>query len=115
MKKELICIVCPMGCHLEVDVENGYSVTGNQCKRGIAYGMKELTNPTRTITSTVRIKGGIYNRLPVKTDKEISKKLIIQVMELLDDIVVESPVKVGKVLLENILDTDVNIVSSRSM
>lgn len=115
MKKELICIVCPMGCHLEVDIDNDYAVTGNQCKRGIDYGKKELTNPTRTITSTVRITGGIYNRLPVKTDKEISKKLIIKVMELLDGIVVESPVKVGTILLEDILDTDVNIVASRSM
>lgn len=115
MKKELICIVCPMGCHLEVDIENDYKVTGNQCKRGIDYGKKELTNPTRTITSTVKIVGGIYNRLPVKTDKEISKKLIIHVMELLNDITVESPIKVGTVLLENILGTDVNIVASRSM
>ncbi len=115
MKKELICIVCPMGCHLEVDVDNDYKVTGNQCKRGIEYGKKELTNPTRTITSTVKINGGIYNRLPVKTDKEISKKLIISVMELLDDITVEAPVKVGTVLLENILGTNVNIVASRSM
>lgn len=115
MKKELICIVCPMGCHLEVDVDNDYQVTGNQCQRGVAYGKKELTNPTRTITSTVKIVGGIYNRLPVKTDKEISKKMIKDVMLLLDSIVVEAPVKMGTVLLENILGTDVNIVASRSM
>ena len=56
MKQKLICIVCPMGCHLDVDVEDDYAVTGNQCKRGIAYAKKELTNPTRTITSTVKIK-----------------------------------------------------------
>lgn len=115
MKRKLICIVCPMGCHLDVDVDNDYAVTGNQCKRGIAYAKKELTNPTRTITSTIRIAGGIYNRLPVKTDKEISKKQVFKVMELLDNIIVVSPVKVGTVILSNILDTDVNIVASRSM
>jgi CxxC motif-containing protein len=115
MKQELICIVCPMGCHLEVDVENDYSVTGNQCKRGIDYAKKELTNPTRTITSTVRISGGIYNRLPVKTDKEIDKKLIFDVMELLNDIIVSSPIKMGDVIISNVLGTDVNIVASRSM
>lgn len=115
MKQKLICIVCPMGCHLDVDVENDYAVTGNQCKRGIAYAKKELTNPTRTITSTVKIAGGIYNRLPVKTDKEISKKQVFKVMELLDDIVVESPIKVGTIILQNVLGTEVNIVASRSM
>ena len=115
MKKELICIVCPMGCHLTVDVDNEYKVTGNQCKRGIDYGKKELTNPTRTITSTVKITGGIYNRLPVKTDKEINKKLIFDVMRLLDEIEVVSPVQMGTVLLKNVLGTDVNIVASRSM
>ncbi len=115
MKKELICIVCPMGCHLEVDIDNDYAVTGNQCKRGEVYGKKELTNPTRTITSTVRIKGGIYNRIPVKTDKEISKKSIFEVMKLLEGVELIAPVKVGDVVLENILDTDVNIVTTRSM
>jgi len=115
MKQKLICIVCPMGCHLDVDVENDYAVTGNECKRGIAYAKKELTNPTRTVTSTVKIAGGIYNRLPVKTDKEINKKQVFKVMKLLDDVLVDSPIKVGTVILSNILDTDVNIVATRSM
>jgi CxxC motif-containing protein len=115
MKQKLICIVCPMGCHLDVDIDNDYAVTGNECKRGIAYAKKELTNPTRTITSTIKIRGGIYNRLPVKTDKEISKKQVFEAMKLLDDVIVESPIKVGTIILSNILDTDVNIVASRSM
>jgi CxxC motif-containing protein len=115
MNKELICIVCPMGCHLEVDIENDYQVTGNQCKRGIGYAKKELTNPTRTITSTVKIKNAIYNRLPVKTDKEVPKNLIMEIMKELDKVVVESPIKVGTILLKNVLGTDVNIVASRSM
>ena len=115
MKQKLICIVCPMGCHLDVDVDNDYTVTGNQCKRGIGYAKKELTNPTRTITSTVKINGGIYNRLPVKTDKEINKKQVLEVMRLLDDVLVESPIKVGSVILSNILDTDINVVATRSM
>ena len=115
MKQKLICIVCPMGCHLDVDVDNDYAVTGNECKRGIAYAKKELTNPTRTVTSTVKIAGGIYNRLPVKTDKEINKSQVFEVMKLLDDVLVDSPIKVGSVILSNILDTDVNIVATRSM
>lgn len=115
MKQKLICIVCPMGCHLEVDIDNDYSVTGNECRRGISYAKKELTNPTRTITSTVKITGGIYNRLPVKTDKEISKKDVFKVMKLLDDLIVESPIVVGKIILSDILGTNVNVVATRSM
>ena len=115
MKKELICIVCPMGCHLEVDIDNDYSVTGNQCKRGIIYGKKELTNPTRTVTSTVKISDGLHDRLPVKTDKEIDKKLIFKVLEELENISVTAPIKVGSIIIKNILDTEVNIVASRSM
>ena len=70
---ELICIVCPKGCHLKVDEENGYKVTGNGCPRGAACGEKELVNPTRTITSTVRINGKTERRVPVKTSADFPK------------------------------------------
>ena len=53
--KDLICIMCPKGCHLKVDEEHGYTVTGNRCPRGAEYGHNELKNPTRVITSTVRL------------------------------------------------------------
>ena len=72
--KELICIVCPKGCHLKVDEENGYAVTGNSCPRGAEYGKNELSNPTRMLTSTVCIEGGIYPRLPVKTSQAIPNR-----------------------------------------
>ena len=66
--KELVCIVCPKGCRLHVDDENGYTVTGNSCPRGAEYGKNEIQNPTRVLTSTVRLSGGAYRRCPVKTD-----------------------------------------------
>lgn len=115
MKKELICIACPMGCHLEIDIENDYKVTGNQCKRGEIYGKKELINPTRIVTSTVKIEGGIYNRIPVKTDNEVPKKLIFEVMKELNHVILKSPVKMGEVVIENVCGTGVNIVTTRSM
>ncbi len=115
MKKKLVCIVCPMGCLLDVEVENDYAVTGNQCKRGIGYAKKELTNPTRTVTSTVKIKGSIHDRLPVKTDKEVSKNKVFEVMKILDSVIVTSPIKVGTIIVENIFGDNVNIVASRSM
>ena len=115
MKTQLICIACPIGCHLEIDTDNDYAVTGNQCKRGAIYGKKELTNPTRIITSTVIIKNAIHNRLPVKTDGEIPKNMIFDVMKQLNNISVSSPVKMGQVIIENVCETGINIVASRSL
>jgi CxxC motif-containing protein len=113
--KQLICIVCPKGCHLNVDEENGYSVTGNGCLRGVEYAKKELTHPTRVVTSTVKIKGASHSRCPVKTDRDIPKELIFQAMALLNDVELVSPVKLGTVACANILGTDANFVVTKSM
>ena len=113
--KNVICITCHKGCHLTVDEENGFAVTGNSCPRGAEYGKNELQHPVRVITSTVRIKGAAGPRLPVKTDRPLPKEKMFQCMELLNTITVQSPVQVGQVLAANILGTDVNIVSAKTM
>jgi CxxC motif-containing protein len=113
--KEMVCIVCPMGCHIQVDIENDYKVTGNQCPRGAKYGKEELTAPTRVITSTVRIEGGLYNRLPVKTTSAIPKGLMWDCIELLNNVTVQSPVKVGDVIIKDILSTGIDLVAARDM
>lgn len=117
--KEMVCIVCPLGCKLTVTEDNqstdGYKVEGNKCPRGEAYGIKELTNPTRVVTSTVKIKKGLLSRLPVKTDGAIPKHLITECMKELNSIEVETPVKVGDVIISNVLDTGIDIIASRSM
>ena len=109
--KELICIICPKGCHLKVDEENGCAVTGNGCARGAEYGKKEITDPTRVITSTVGITGGIYSRCPVKTDRPIPKKMIGDAMELLP----EGFTCPGDVVVSDILGTGANFVATRDM
>lgn len=114
MKKNMICIVCPMGCHLTVDTET-LEVTGNTCPRGDKYGKEELTAPKRVITSTVRIKGGIHNRVSVKTNDAIPKELNFKCMELLKSVELQSPVKRGDVVLKNIFDTGVDVVVTRDM
>jgi CxxC motif-containing protein len=113
--KQLICIVCPKGCHLSVDEENGFTVTGNGCARGAEYGKKELTHPTRVITSTVKITGANHNRCPVKTDRDIPKEFIIQAMELLNGVELHSPVLRGDMILENIFGTGANFVVTKTM
>ena len=113
--KQLICIVCPKGCHLNVDEQNGYAVTGNGCPRGAEYGKKELTHPTRVITSTVKIKNGTHSRCPVKTDRDIPKELIFKAMALLNDVELVSPVKRGDIVLSDILGTEANFIVTKSM
>lgn len=111
----LICIVCPKGCHLNVDEKNGYTVTGNGCLHGAEYGKKELTNPTRIITSTVKIKGGCHRRCPVKTDKAIPKNMIFAVMKKLNGIELISPVKCGNIVIKDILGSGADLVVTKSM
>lgn len=113
--KEMICILCPMGCHLNIDIENDYKVTGNSCPKGAVYGKEELIAPKRVVTSIVRVSGGIHHMVPVKTDKPIAKELVFQCMELLKDIKIQSPQKIGTVILNNILGTDANIVLTRDI
>ncbi len=112
--KELICIVCPKGCHLKVDEENGFKVTGFSCKRGEAYGLKEVTAPTRTLTSVVRIKGAMYPCCSVKTSSDIPKPLIPQAMELLRDITLTAPAGIGQVVVHDICGTGVDWIVTKN-
>ena len=114
MIKELICISCPMGCHLSVDTEK-MTVTGNTCKRGETYGINEIKNPVRVVTTTVKIEGGTHAVLPVKTKSPIPKDLNFKCIEILNNIILKAPVKMGEVVVNNILDTGVDIVTSRDM
>lgn len=113
--KELICIVCPRGCHLKVDEERNYFVTGNGCPRGAEYGKIELTNPTRVVTSTVRCTGGLHPRCPVKTSGAIPKALIFDAMKALEDVTLATPVKLGQVVVENICGMGIDFVATRDM
>ena len=117
-KKELTCIICPMSCHLEVTLDdNGaiVSVTGNTCKRGDQYARTELTSPVRMLTSTVKLEGGLYKRLPVITSDNIPKGSMTEVMEAISKVTVSAPVKIKDVIIENVCGLGVDIVASRSM
>ncbi len=117
--KEMICIVCPVGCRLTVEKddksEKGYKVTGNKCKRGENYGIKELTNPTRPIITTVKINNSYLNRLPVRSKGEVPKAKIFDCMKAINEVEVDSPIKMGDIIIKDILNTGVDIVASRSL
>lgn len=112
--KELICITCPKGCIMEVE-EDGTVISGDGCHRGIDYAKKEMTNPTRVITSTVRISGAEIDRLPVKTDRDIPTGDIFAAMSLLDGLTVCAPVRLGDIIVPRLLGSDANFVATRSL
>lgn len=116
MLKTITCICCPKGCQITLDTDNpAETIKGFSCPQGHDYALRELTHPMRTISSTVEIKGGLHPRIPVKTHGDIPKEKIFEVMEEINKISCTSPVKCGDVLLENVLDTGIDIVACRDM
>lgn len=117
-EKNLICISCPIGCHLTVTLKEDNSiekVEGNTCKRGIVYAEKEITNPTRFVTSTVKVRDGGVERVSVKTEYDIPKLKIFEVMKEINKAEVKAPVKMGDIIIENVADTGINIIATRSV
>lgn len=112
---ELICIGCPKGCHLHVDEEKDYEVSGASCEKGVAYGKIELTDPRRVLTSTVRIKGAALERCSVKTNAPIPKAELFAVMKALNTAELQSPVKIGDVVIANVCGTGADIVATRNL
>ena len=113
-RKELICIGCPMGCPIVVEMEDGkvLSVTGNTCPRGESYARKEVTNPMRIVTTTVRVDGGKVPMINVKTERDIPKDKIFECIAALRGETMKAPVHIGDIILENVADTGVNIVAA---
>ena len=115
--RELTCIGCPMGCPLIVTMEAGevISVTGNTCKRGDVYARKEVTNPTRIVTSTVRVSGGDADMVSVKTKEDIPKGKIFECVKALKSVEVPAPVYIGDVLVKDVAGTGVDIVATKNV
>ncbi len=111
--KELICIICPRGCHLTVDDQ--LNVSGNTCPRGAVYAKQELTHPTRTLTSTVRVVSELEAMLPVKSNKPLPKEKIFEAMEVINKTCVKAPIKIGDVVIKNIFGLDVDIVATKNI
>jgi len=116
MEKDLICIVCPMGCRLKVSgtIED-LQVSGHVCKKGITYAHDEITNPVRMVCTTVKIKGGIHKVIPVKTDKPIPDKYKLEVVKEVNKIELISPISMGDIIIHDLFGTGVNIVAERDM
>ena len=115
MKKNLTCVACPLGCSITVELDdagNILSVTGNTCKRGDAYARTEMNNPTRSLTSTVKVSGGAHPVVPVKSAAPVPKSMLFDCMKEINQVTLQAPVKIGQVVIQNILGTGVDIVTT---
>lgn len=110
---ELTCIICPNGCRLKVD--DDLNVTGNKCPRGAVYGKQEVTNPTRTVTSTVPCDSKSLRVCPVKTANPVPKGKMFDVMKDIDSCFVKVPCKIGDVVKKDIGGTGVDLVVTRDI
>ena len=112
----LTCINCPMGCSLTVTMESGQviGVTGNTCKRGELYGRKEVTSPTRVVTSTIPVEGGTVARISVKTRQDVPKEKIFACIRAMKGLTARAPVRIGDVILPNIAGTGVDLIATRN-
>lgn len=115
--RNLTCIGCPLGCSLTVTMEEGnvLSVSGNTCPRGDAYARKEVTNPTRIVTSTVRVADGIAPMVSVKTASDIPKGKIFDCVAALREITVTAPVAIGDIILADAAGTGVAIIAAKNI
>lgn len=107
MKRELTCIVCPIGCSLVAEIENGkvVDVSGNTCPRGKVYAEDECVNPKRTITTTIKTVCG--ELVPVKTNKPVPKDKVFEVMEIINKTRIKLPISAGDVIIKNVFGSDI--------
>ncbi len=118
MKRNLICISCPIGCPIEVELNDAgevVSVTGNTCPRGDTYARAEVTHPERSLTSTVRVTGGKAYIVPVKSSRAIPKELLFSAMKEINKASLEAPVHIGDVAIKDLLGTGIDIVATNEI
>ena len=109
--RKMICIVCPIGCHLTITDDE--KISGNRCRRGIDYAITELHYPTRTLTTTVRTTNPDQPRLSVKSKQPIPKAKLLDAMKVINQVVLDAPVKIGDVIIDNICQTDIAIIATQ--
>lgn len=116
-KRELTCIGCPLGCSITVSMNGSevLAVEGNTCKRGSEYARKEVTNPTRIVTTTVSVTGGRDTTVSVKTGMDIPKEKIFDCVRALKGVTVSAPVHIGDVILSDVAGIGVDIIATSNV
>jgi CxxC motif-containing protein len=117
-EEKIVCLGCPLGCLVKLTLDDEgkvINVVGNKCKEGEKFAVNELRNPVRVLTATVLTQQSIQPLLPVKTDKPIDKKMLRQSMLVLAKVRTKPPIKMGDVIVSNLLDTKANLVATRDL
>jgi CxxC motif-containing protein len=116
-KKHFTCVVCPIGCEIDVELQDNkvVSIQESKCVKGREFVLQELEEPMRILTTTICINGAKWSMLPVRTDKPIPKRLLFNVIRELANIELQAPVKMYDVIVRDIAGSSVNIVATRNM
>lgn len=117
MVKSLTCVACPIGCALSAQIEEGEvtGVSGNACRRGESYAKTECIAPVRSLTTTVRARGGAYPLVSVRSAAPLPKEKLFDCMALINKTLVDAPVEIGDVVIPDILGTGVNIIATNQL
>lgn len=114
--KNLICIECPIGCALQAGKSGEqWIVKGNRCRKGEQFAINELTDPRRSVCSTVKTTFKEVPRLSVKTNGEVPLKSIFEVMERINAVTLDHPVHIGEIIIENVSNTGINVIATSDL
>ena len=115
--REVVCVLCPMGCKINVKIRNGkvIEIENNGCKRGIDYSMKEVTSPVRDFFTTIRVEHGRIPMLSVRSTQPVPKNQLMACALELSKLVVPAPVKIGDTIVKNILNLGIDIIATKDV
>jgi CxxC motif-containing protein len=114
--KDIRCIICPTGCLVHVENINGeLIIEGHSCKRGEEYAKEEFVSPKRILTTTMQVQNGFLPLVPVRSDKPIPKEKLKETLKLIAETQTKAPIKMGDILLQDVLGLDINIIASRDL
>lgn len=109
----LVCIVCPNGCRLQVTGQGkDIEVTGAKCSKGKAYAITEMTQPKRSVTTTIKTVFNQARVLPVRTNAEIPKEKIFELMKMLNEFTLTKRIKRGETIISNVFNTGVDVIAT---
>ncbi|MHA1913218.1 MAG: DUF1667 domain-containing protein [Promethearchaeota archaeon] len=115
-KKDIRCIICPTGCLVHVEKINGELVIeGHSCKRGEDYARDEYISPKRILTTTMRVENGFLPLIPVRTNTPIPKEKLQETLKKIATTKVKAPIKMGDILIKNVIGLDAHIIASRDL
>jgi len=116
-EKNITCIVCPIGCKILVRIDGMKLeiVGGNKCKRGIEYAKNEAFDPRRMLTTSVLVNGGEWPIVSVKSSKPVPKEKLFSILKEIKRKAVNAPVKSGQTIIENVANTDISIVATKTV